>query len=455
MQASFSPTEKQRELFRLIGGPAKHIMAFGGSRSAKTFGLLRAIAFRALAAPASRHSVLRFRLSHVKSSVIADTWPKMLRLCYPDVREDFDKAELISRLPNKSEIMFGGLDDKDRTEKILGQEHATIFLNECSQIPFSSRNIAVTRLAQLVHHDVGGANRPLRLKMLYDCNPPNKGHWTYQLFIQKKDPDTGSPLADPSNYASLQINPRDNLENLPADYLAQLDSLPARMRVRFRDGEFQDASEGALWTLETIERWRKPNHPDLQRIVIGVDPSGSGDKDNAANDAIGIIVAGLGVDGNAYILEDLTLKAGPEKWGGVAVGAYDRHDADMIVGETNFGGDMVRFVVEAAASNSGRSQKNKPSFKKVTASRGKVVRAEPVSVLTEQGKVRFAGNFPELEDELCAFTTAGYMGSGSPNRADAMVWAISELFPGVVRKDSEPVNADSFRPSAAAYPVAA
>ncbi len=433
MSESFRPTEKQRDLFRLIAGPAKHIMAFGGSRSAKTFAFLRAIAFRALAAEGSRHVVLRFRLSHLKGSVIADTWPKMLRLCYPEAKFDLDKQDLNGRFSNGSEVWFGGLDDKDRTEKILGQEHATIFLNECSQIPFASRNIAVTRLAQLAHHDVGARRRVLRLKMFYDCNPPLKTHWTYQVFISKQDPDSRQPLRDPHNYAALQMNPRDNAENLPADYFAQLDGLPARMRVRFRDGEFGDAAEGALWTPESIERWREADTPDLQRIVIGIDPSGSGDVDNAGNDEIGIIVAGLGTDGSAYVLEDLSIKAGPEKWGGVAVGAYDRHDADMIVGEVNFGGEMVRFVVQAAGSKPERGAKPRPQFKKVTASRGKVVRAEPISVLTEQGKVRFAGNFPELEDELCGFTTGGYTGSGSPNRADAMIWAMSELFPGMVK----------------------
>jgi predicted phage terminase large subunit-like protein len=169
--------------------------------------------------------------------------------------------------------------------------------------------------------------------------------------------------------------------------------------------------------------------PDLQRIVIGVDPSGSGDTDNAANDEIGILVCGLGTDGNGYVLEDLTLKAGPKTWGNVATTAFDRHDADLIVAETNFGGEMVAHVIQTA--------RPRTPFRKVTASRGKAVRAEPIAALTEQGKIRFAGNFPELEEELCAFSTAGYLGEKSPNRADAMVWAFSELFPGLVKAKKE------------------
>ena len=433
MSEAFSLTDKQRELLRLLSGQAMHVMAFGGSRSAKTFGFLRTIAFRALAAQRSRHAVLRFRFNHVKASVVADTWPKMLRMCFPEVKVELDKTDWKAMFPNESEVWFGGLDDKERTEKVLGQEYATVFLNECSQIPYSSRNIAVTRLAQVAYHDVGGERVPLRRMMFYDCNPPSKGHWTYKVFIQKRDPETGETLRNPEQFASLQMNPRDNAANLPPEYLQTLASLPARMRVRFLDGMFADVAEGALWTLETIEKWRSFDTPDLQRIVVAVDPSGSGDEDNAANDEIGIVVAGLGTDGNGYLLEDLTLKAGPKVWGGVATTAFDRHDADLIVAEKNYGGEMVRYVIQSQPKVNGQAR----ACKVVTASRGKAVRAEPISALQEQGKIRFAGNFPELEDELCSFTTNGYMGNKSPNRADAMIWAFSELFPGMVKEKRE------------------
>ncbi len=110
----------------------------------------------------------------------------------------------------------------------------------------------------------------------------------------------------------------------------------------------------------------------------------------------------------------------------------------MIVGEANYGGDMVRMVVHAA--------RPRTPFKKVTASRGKVVRAEPISALYEQGKVRHVGQFAELEDELSAFSTVGYLGDRSPNRADAAIWALSELFPGVIKgaKPEKPVELDEF-----------
>jgi phage terminase large subunit-like protein len=141
-------------------------------------------------------------------------------------------------------------------------------------------------------------------------------------------------------------------------------------------------------------------------------------------------VAALGTDGNAYLLEDCTVKAGPATWGRVVADAYDRHSADAVVGEANFGGDMVRHVVQTA--------RPRTPYKPVTASRGKAVRAEPVSALYEQGKVRHVGLFPELEEELGGFSTVGYVGNGSPNRADAAVWAISELFPHLTRGQVKP-----------------
>lgn len=424
---SFRLTQKQVDALRVIGGPQTHIMLEGGSRSGKTFIALRAIAVRALASKGSRHAVLRFRFNHVKASVIHDTFPKMMGLCFPEVSYHIDKTDWFAEFPNGSQIWFGGLDEKERTEKILGQEYATIYLNESSQIPYSSVLITKTRLAQKCVYEDDGETKPLRLKMLYDCNPPSTAHWSYKIFHKHVDPESGNKLSNASNYAFIKINPADNRDNLPPEYFAELESMPARMRNRFLDGKYSDITENALWSIETLEKWRTiDNLPDMQRVVVAVDPSGADDEDNADNDEIGIIVAGLGTDGNAYVLEDLTVKAGPKVWGNIVATAFDRHAADKVVGETNFGGEMVKFVVQTA----------KPSvpFKKLTASRGKAVRAEPISALHEQGKIRLAGYFHRLEDELCAFTTAGYIGTKSPNRADAFVWAMSELFPGIIKE---------------------
>jgi predicted phage terminase large subunit-like protein len=419
-------TARQDQARGVLNGPSKHVLLDGGSRSGKTFLIVRNIVLRALKAPKSRHAVMRFRFKHCKEAIGLDTLPSVIEKCFPGVPCDINKQDWYLHLPNRSEIWLAGLDDKERTEKVLGKEFATMYLNECSQIPLASRNMAVTRLAQKCEYEQDGEKRELALKMYYDCNPPSKAHWAYQMFHKKTNPDNKQPLKDPENYACMLMNPEHNRENLPADYMAELDKLPERLKKRFLLGEYGDAAPNALWTDEMIDRWRSDGDvPAMVRVIVGIDPSGSGDEDNSHNDEIGIIVAGLGMDGNGYVLEDVTCKAGPQVWGNLATTAFDRHAANLIVAETNYGGEMVGFVVRAA----------KPGvpFKKLTASRGKAVRAEPIASLTEQGKIRFAGVFPELEEELTGFTTNGYLGSKSPNRADAFVWAMSELFPGIAQ----------------------
>jgi predicted phage terminase large subunit-like protein len=418
----FHLTEKQAEARDLLAGPQTHTLLVGGSRSGKTFLICYAIVIRALGAPGSRHLIARFRFNHVISSIWHDTLPKVMRLAFPQVPYKTDKSAWFIKLPNESEIWFGGLDEKERTEKVLGQEYATIFLNEVSQISWSAVETVRTRLAQ---------NCGLRLKLIYDCNPPLATHWTNRLFVQKRSPEPPyKPLNTPEQYAWLRVNPGDNADNLPAETMRELENLGPRAKQRFLLGEWGSATENALWDYEVIERHRVKDHPDLQRVIIGVDPSGTKGEDDERSDHVGIVAVGLGTDGRAYVLEDLTCKAPPAVWGRQAVHAYERHAADCIVGEVNYGGAMVEHVVRSAASKEGINI----SYREVHASRGKVIRAEPISTLYEQGKVSHVGTFPELEDQLCAFTTQGYMGDRSPDRGDALIWALSDLFMGMTRK---------------------
>lgn len=423
---TFEFTPRQKEARSLMAGVFQYFMLFGGSRSGKTFLAVYAIVVRAMKASNSRHAILRFRFNAVKASIIMDTFPKVMRICFPGTQYEISKTDWIVKFGNGSEIWFGGLDDKERTEKILGQEFATIYLNECSQIPWGSVGIVITRLAQSCLQDDGV---PLKLRMLFDCNPPDKNHWTYKVFEQKLDPDTKQPIQNLHLYGSIQMNPKDNLANLPSSYIETLEGLPPHLRKRFLDGEFKDANPNALFSESSLDRWRVDDPADLPsmvRIVVGVDPSGSDDDNNEGNDAIGIYVAGLGTDGVAYLLEDATVKAGPATWGRMAVSAYHRHDADVMVGEQNFGGAMVKFVIQTADRS--------VNYKIVNASRGKVQRAEPFSPLFEDGRIRVVGRQNDFEEELTGFSTHGFTGEKSPNRADAAFWCLAELFPSVVGK---------------------
>jgi predicted phage terminase large subunit-like protein len=217
----------------------------------------------------------------------------------------------------------------------------------------------------------------------------------------------------------MKVNPSDNADNLPEKYFEILANMTESQRLRFEQGEWASEVAGALWTVEQLDACRvKPSQlPEMRRIVVAVDPSGT--KGDGKGDDVGIVVAGVGTDGKGYILEDATCQLGPEGWSRRAVDMYHRHRADRIVAERNYGGAMVEAMIRVADPN--------VPFTEVTATRGKVVRAEPVSALYELGKVFHAGSFPELEDQMCAMTPAGYVGEKSPDRADALVWAMTEL----------------------------
>jgi len=186
------------------------------------------------------------------------------------------------------------------------------------------------------------------------------------------------------------------------------------------NAELLEDVQGALWTRAMLDAARLAQGtapPQMARVVIGVDPSGTRGEDDRA--AVGIIAAGKGIDGAGYVLADFTCALSPAGWGRRIAEAVSAHKADCVVAEQNFGGAMVESVL--AAANVGAR------VKMVTASRGKIVRAEPIAALYEQNRVRHAGVFSSLEDQLTAFTTEGYVGQGSPDRADAMIWALTEL----------------------------
>ena len=409
---TFKLTPKQAAATELLRAQ-RHTLIVGGARSGKTTLLVREIASRAVVSENSRHAILRLRANAARASIALDTLPKVFRLCFPGDPLRHHRTEGYFSLTNGSEIWIGGLDDKERVEKILGREYATIFLNECSQIPYATALIALTRLAQVVEG--------LPQAAYYDLNPTSKAHWTNVLFGEKRDPISRQPLADPGDYARMFLNPLDNAANLTPEYLAGLARLPERQRKRFYEGVYIDELDGALFSYEVIARGRVAEFAlaRCRRVVVAVDPSGAAGPDDEGADEIGIVVAARGDDGHAYVLADRSLRDAPVVWGRAAVRAHDEFKADHIIAEENFGGDMVRFVIRAADPN--------VMVRVISASRGKVQRAEPVSALYERGIVHHVGRFAALEDQLCAFTTQGYRGEGSPDRADALVWALTDL----------------------------
>lgn len=178
------------------------------------------------------------------------------------------------------------------------------------------------------------------------------------------------------------------------------------------DAELLGDTPGALWTQATLERWRVSRLPELVRIVVAVDPEASDGEDSAET---GIVVAGMDRAGEGYVLDDATVKGAPLTWARTAIRAHEQWRADKVIGEANNGGDMVETTLRTVAP--------RLPYKKVWASRGKVTRAEPVAALYEQGKVHHCGVFAELEDQMCHWVP----GMKSPDRLDALVWALTEL----------------------------
>ena len=176
-----------------------------------------------------------------------------------------------------------------------------------------------------------------------------------------------------------------------------------------------DEAPGALWTRELINSTRVIHYPDLVRIVIGVDPTGS------LGNETGIMAAGIDKNGHGYIIDDRSLLGTPGEWADAVISAHTRNQADMVVGEANYGGDMVESTILQAAKN----QQKIIRYRNVHASRGKAVRAEPVVANYEHGKIHHVGEFPYLEDEMVTWIPGE--SRDSPNRIDAMVWAITEL----------------------------
>jgi len=218
----------------------------------------------------------------------------------------------------------------------------------------------------------------------------------------------------------------DNKSNLAAKFLEKIQARYEGTRLGRQElrGEILGDIPNALWTYAAIDQARVREAPSLNRIIVAVDPAVSNTEDS---DEHGIIVAGSNNSTQeAFVLADASLTGSPLQWARRAIALYDHHEADGVVVEVNQGGDMVAQTL--------RSVRSDVRIIEVRASRGKHVRAEPIASLYEQGRVHHVGAFPDLETQMTQMTTFGYEGEGSPDRVDALVWALSHLFPSMVRQ---------------------
>jgi PBSX family phage terminase large subunit len=238
-KVQFKPTAIQRKALLLLKSGAKHILLFGGSRSGKTTVLVMAIIYRALRFAGSRHLICRYRAKDARSSVLRETLIPWLNNTVGKNGYTYLAHESMITLFNGAEIWIGGLGDREQADKILGHEYCTIYFNEISQLSYAAVTTAYSRLAMRVQ---GCKNL-----FYYDCNPGSPLHWAFKIFVLKRIFLTGEPLEKPELYQSMLLNPEDNRDNLPEDYISDiLDVLPEKQKARFRDGLWVKA-EGVIY----------------------------------------------------------------------------------------------------------------------------------------------------------------------------------------------------------------
>lgn len=230
-------------------------------------------------------------------------------------------------------------------------------------------------------------------------------------FLKKLMADAGTVVTRASTV--------DNSDNLAPSFVAEMTRRYAGTALGRQElyGELVDDTSGALWRRDWIEMHRVASAPELAAIVVAVDPPVTA---TASSDACGIVVAGLGEDGRAYVLADRTLQGRePQVWARAVVSAYREYLADRVVAEVNQGGDLVTAVL--------RQIDDGVAVRTVRATRGKWLRAEPVAALYAEGRVAHVGAFDALEDQMCAFGADGLVKGRSPDRLDALVWALTDL----------------------------
>lgn len=317
----------------------------------------------------------------------------ILKISTPDFMPDYEPSKRRLVWPNGAVgIIYSG----DEPDQLRGPQHAKAFVDELAKFKYPQQtwdNLEMgLRIGDNPQVVVATTPRPIKI-------------------IKELVKGTGT--------AVTVGHTLENSANLAPTFLKRITDKYGGTRLGRQElaGEVLEDNPGALWKRSLIDDNRVTEHPDLVRVVVGVDPPGGATE-------CGIVTAGIAVVNgqvHGYILEDRSLQASPDTWAAEVLVGYNTHKSDRIVGEANFGGDMVENTITQAA----KARKQSVSYKHVHASRGKAVRAEPVVAIYEQGRLHHVGSLALLEDEMCEWVPGET--KESPNRLDAMVWAITEL----------------------------
>ena len=385
--------------------------AFGGRGSGKSHFFAELLIERCLLRPGTRFACIREVQRDLKESAKLLLQDKIARF---GVGRYFEILDREIRTPGGGLIIFRGMNDYT-ADSIKSIESFSAWVEEAHTLTKKSLELLLPTI------------RARGSELWFSWNPRHASD-PVDAFLRGPDPPPGAVV--------VRVDWRDNQwfpEELEHIRIYHQKTDPVRYGHVW-EGEYEPQAAGALWNRLTIHGCRREEAPVLGRILVGVDPAISAE--DGANET-GIVVCGLGQDGRGYVLEDASMHGQPEQWAKRVVAAYNAFDCDAVVAEVNQGGEVVRSVLHAVA----------PHLKviQVRATRGKHVRAEPISAPYSLGKVSHIGAFPQLESQMCLMTPAGWEGpeAESPDRLDAMVWGFTELFPKLTRRTRD---ARGYRP---------
>lgn len=402
---SISLLDKYKPLF-LDKPKSRYYLVTGGRGSGKSFTVTL---FLLNLTYETGHVILftRWTLTSAFISIIPEFIDKIELM---NKQGDFEvtQSEIINKVTG-SRILFRGIKTSQGTatanlKSIAGV--TTFILDE-------SEELNEEDVFDRIDLSIRAVDKPNRVILV--MNPSYKSHWIYSRFVRQKT----------DNCTYIHTTYLDNQRNLSQSFLDQAERVKRENLHRYEHlflGKWLDDADGLLWSRPLLEKAKIVTKPNLDRIVVAIDPAVSANMDS---DETGIVVLGKDTNGKGYVLEDLSGKYSPNEWAKVASQAFKNWDADCIVAEKNQGGDMVESVL--------RAQNGTARIKLVTATKGKFVRAEPIYSLYEQNKIFHVGSFPILEKQMVTFDPDK---GKSPDRVDALVWGFTELMLGSTFKFS-------------------
>ena len=385
--------------------PSRYKALYGGRGSAKSHFFDESLIERCIMFPGARIACVREVQKSLKESVKLLIEDKIRAF---GIESSFKIRDERIETPGNGIIVFQGMADHT-AESVKSLEGFDIGYVEEAQ------TLTAKSLETLRPTIRGRAGRPPS-ELWFSWNPRSNTDPVDQFFR--------GPIAPPDSIIQ-KVSYKDNPwfpDELEKERAYDEINNPARYGHVWL-GEYEPQAVGALWTREIIHRNRVFEKPRMSRILVSIDPPIS---NNPGSDEAGIVVGGIGEDGQGYVLDDVSLKGSPTEWAERAVAVYDLHEADAIIAEVNQGGDMVESTIHSV----------RPGIRviQVRATRGKHLRAEPIASLYSLNRIHHVGAFPKLEAQMCMITVSGYDGEGSPDRVDSMVHLFTELFPKMTRR---------------------